>query len=946
MAGTTSSSKKSSKPSAALNQVRVTLREIDALLDFPDSFAPIQLIAGELRVPNWKIRRDQASISAVHTEQETRRQQQSERRAAAPVPPPPGVYCKVTGRLGDRWWRTFDRRKSIPIRSGKWVYVFQATSEHGDGARLVQELQFQDGDRFRRVDLARHRGKDERPVSSRDATTFLVDVERVAAQGVARAFHLFYLAPYQLPWAAVEALEAEPGGRTALLWDEFYTDAYQGEDPSSARPLIELEGEGGAPPADGSVSFVVHLPDPLKEALRRSDRYCRELDSLQQDEDRKRSNPVHQLALRLHLFTLGRAAAGLRENAPKLDPYLEESEHYAMLRLDWLDEVAFELVRWIFREEQRVPSAWVAPGRGTYSFSPGQGLEPVSVCYRKEPATPERFRAGYIPDPILFRRPARSGGGRRDAPWSSPFSQAANAYLGAEEEAIEQVSLVIAAALVRLLESAVGRDALAEIFGVLEGNKKTLADGGSLLLFGGGDEVTGAAQGGNPDARKSGFKPGSKAAKTVSTGTGVALAVYGKFFAERYKREALSEFWKFVEARWGRRTLREVEALTHPEYLHTEKLKYKEARQALRGRPGKVRAKLRKLELDPGWAQDLKVLGEAAKFVDLGVKFVSTLDLVAKVAHAPEDGWAWADLGSQLATDYKDANTFIKALPKIPTPEIYKSVATGAVKLNPLSLVTSVYDVVKGVRDIDRAKDEGERTGAVIAEAGSIAALAGVLTAEVSVALPVIGLIAIGLQLAGKWYTDNFNDAALFVRNSRFGEPGGAAGWGDQVRYATCDKYWYRGPLGALAADLPAQHRALTELMFNFTPQLTLSSGRDATEVGVEIVPTYPSQLAQIARWELEASFVRDDGSASQIPLGPAVLLDGSHTKSRFTPLFTLEATSVAAPGWRPPTMLGVVRGKIVLHPFGDTGPSITREFAAHTSELFRDQARSRASGF
>ncbi len=500
----------------------------------------------------------------------------------------------------------------------------------------------------------------------------------------------------------------------------------------------------------------------------------------------------------------------------------------------------------------------------------------------------------------------------------------------------------------RLLESAVGRDALDQSFDVLEGKKGTLADGGSMLLFGGGAEATGAAQGGNSDAKKPGFKPGSKAAKTISTGTGVALAVYGKFFAERYKRDSLQSFRKFVAARWEGLTLEEVDRIGGPGTLHSEKLKYKQARQALRGKPGKVRAKLRKLELDQHWAENLKVLGEAAKFVDLGVKLVNTYDLVAKVADAPEDGWAWADLGNQLVTDYKDATTFVKALPKVPTPEIYKSVAAGAVKLNPLAVVTSVYDVVKGVRDIDRAKDEGERTGAVIGELGSVAALTGALMAEVSVALPVIGLVAIGLQLAGKWYTDNFNDAAKFIRSCRFGEHGAVAGSIDDAKeklLGPIDTYWYHGALAALAADLPAQHRALTELMFNFTPKLVLSSGRDATEVGLEVVLSYPSQLAQIARWELEASFVRDNGTSSQTPLGPAELLDGAHAKSRFTPLFTLAETSIAAPGWKPPTMLGWVQGKIVLHPFGDAGPTVTRTFQEHTRTLFRNEAASRALG-
>ena len=746
----------------------------------------------------------------------------------------------------------------------------------------------------------------------------------------------------------MEALEAAPEGRTALLWDEFYTDAYRGEDLSSAKPLIELEGEGGAPPADGTLSFVVHLPDPLKEALRRTDRYSRELDTLQKDEDQQRSNPVHQFALRLHLFTLGPAAAGLREQAPKLDPYLEQSEHYALLRLDWLDEVTFDLVRWIFREEQRIPSAWVAPGRGEYSFSPDQGLEPVSVCYRKEPATPERFRAGYIPDPILFRRPARSGGGRREAPWTSPFCQATNAYLGAPDESIEQVSLVLAAAYARLLESPLGREALTDTFEAFSAKKAPLADGGWALLFDEGEQVKQSASKGNSDVKKPGYKPKEKAGKIVSSGSGVGLAVYTKCFAERHKREALSQFEIFVSKRWGGRTLREVQALEGPEYLHTEKTKYKEARQALRGKPGRVRQKLRRLELDPGWAQDLKVLGEAAKFLDLSVKLATTLDLVTKVADAPEDGWAWADLGSQLASDYKDANTFLKTLPKIPTPEIYKSVATGAVKLNPLALVTSVYDVVKGVRDIDRAKDEGERTGAIIGEVGSIAALAGALTFEVGVAFPVIGFIAIGLQLAGKWYADNNKDEALFVRNSRFGDPGGGvAGWLDQKWNGDLDRYWYKGSLAALPKDLPAQHRALTELMFNFTPKLGLSSTGHTTEVGIEVVLSYPSQLAQIALWELEATFVRDDGTTSQAPLDSAELLAGAHSKSRFIPLFTLEAPSISSPGWRSPTTYGWFQGKIVLHPFGDAGPAVTRTFEEHTRTLFRNRdAAALASGF
>lgn len=135
MAGTPSS-RTSTKRAAALNQVRVTLREIDALLDFPDAFAPVQLIGGRLRVPSRMIPTNRPAIGPVQGDAERRREEQAERIAATPAPPPPGVYGKVAGRLGDRWWRTFDRQKSTPIPAGKWVYVFQATSEHGDGARL------------------------------------------------------------------------------------------------------------------------------------------------------------------------------------------------------------------------------------------------------------------------------------------------------------------------------------------------------------------------------------------------------------------------------------------------------------------------------------------------------------------------------------------------------------------------------------------------------------------------------------------------------------------------------------------------------------------------------------------------------------------------------------------------------------------------------------------
>jgi hypothetical protein len=288
----------------------------------------------------------------------------------------------------------------------------------------------------------------------------------------------------------------------------------------------------------------------------------------------------------------------------------------------------------------------------------------------------------------------------------------------------------------------------------------------------------------------------------------------------------------------------------------------------------------------------------------------------------------------------------VKALPKVPSPTLYKSVGTGAIKLSPLSMVTSVYDVVKGVRDIARAQDEGERTGAAIGTVGSVAALAGMLTVEVGVVCPVLALVGLGLQLAGKWYSDSMNDVAIYLRNTRFGDRSGVAGFLDAKLRDGCDTYWYHGSFAALAKDVTAQHHALTELMFNFTPKLALSHGGGSTFVGIEVVLSYPSQLARLARWEMESSFARGDGAGSRNALAPVDLYDGAHARSRFIPLFTLEEVSIAGPDWHPPTMLGWVQGKIVLHPFGDGGPAVTRAFREHTANLFREEARASGGGF
>jgi hypothetical protein len=892
-----------------LHPFKVTFRQVEGLRDFNDPNAPMQLILGELMIPSYRTDPDQAYVSAVRTAGERKVQEHRERDLAAqaisaPILPA-GVYCRVAGRQGNAVWRTFDRKRHGTL-AGKWLYVFEASDEAGERASLIHELGFGDQDEFRRVPTGVMGGRSlPRRAEGKPTASLTLHRERFDGATLGPAFHFFYLAPFQLPQEAIELVKGDLTGRAVRLWDEFHTDVYEGDDPGAAVPLLRHVGfPGSPPPVEKKLSALVHLVDPLAEARRRAERYEQGLDRQEAAEKQLAADPRHRLAMRLHHFTLGNP--GLREQVAQLDAYLEQREHVTIRALSDLDERAFDVIRWIGHEERRVPVGWVDPvGRMQWSYGEVENWEPIGVCERKGSA--DLGPRGLGRDPMHYRPLGGSRGAprtRREVPWANPFCSAVYDYwwpgVGRSSplaEAQEGVAETIGLAHGRLDETLGGMGWLRRNFSRVLGEPGRLVDGGVTFLFGGEPALEGASGKPNLDARKPALKPEKIAHATYTKGAALVLAAYARFWGLGFKEQALSSFASWVSARYGRDT---INVLTHQDMADVrdqERARFKAARKQVKaGTAAGRRTKLEKLDLRPDWADRLSMSVEVGNAFNFAFKLVDTYDKVGKVADGEGGDWAAGDLVKLLLEDYEGLSKYA-GLPKAELTLLQR-------KIGPIAILTGAYDVLKGLTEIGRQKDDGLRWGYLISTVGAGTSLALLFVGGPLVGA-VLGAVALGIQVAGDWVKDNFSEVARYLRHCTFasqqGLTLGAKQWVERQPLAKAPR-WYPAGLAALAGDIQGQLDALTALQFDFEPSVVaVAEGGGSVWAYLRVKPHYPSQLAPAMEWSVGARLKPFGAAGSpEKPLARVIPDSRSSDKELLFRLFQIARPEVASPGTPP----------------------------------------------
>ncbi len=304
------------------------------------------------------------------------------------------LHCNIQRSQSNRTeGRAFHRADSTPIGADNWLYVFRSKPgcKH---AHLYEELYFEKSGVFQRMsDRERDRSRREweraasdparpdetprvLPGTARQETELWLPMEIVSTGARSRACYYFYLAAIQLPWDALEQILRDLPGRAVGHDDDFYTDAFLSRRPDQVVPSCAMLESSLAPDApriaqilargarvdpkrDGSICRILHLPNPLKEGLRRASDLAAALKRHEDALQAKANDPEYRLARAIELFT--KKDDGLRKIvAKKLDDYLYPEGFDRIDRL-WraANSHARALVSWIGLAEQRSFASWV-----------------------------------------------------------------------------------------------------------------------------------------------------------------------------------------------------------------------------------------------------------------------------------------------------------------------------------------------------------------------------------------------------------------------------------------------------------------------------------------------------------------------------------------------------------------------------------------------------------
>jgi hypothetical protein len=461
------------KNQSVITHIEVTFAEIDALFDVTSVQRAVLDSKGTRLIYNTKISKGSISEGAfaLFTEDGSLYDDLATEM--------PGAYRFMRVTEAPYFvWQTFDRKSSVPVGNGRYVYVWATNQRDGSGLRLLHELQFQGGSfQFLRLD------PNDRSAQGGSQSRLLLQLVSFQDAKPDRLYYFFYLTPLQLPWGQLDAMKEDVPARAMRLWDAFYTDVYSSEDPAKAVSLDQVM-RGGRPSLPPHLMCRMHLLNPLKEALRRSAIYK---NALQQWEDKQKemgSDDEYLLAKRLQAFTAPEHSEFDADIAPRLGPYLDKKEADSR-RLYLLTLLtAQDLLRWIGAKHQREKY------KGKYDtwFSDGRNRIPSLQDYGADL-------------------------------WHNAFCQASRDFLASDPPVLSEVHKIVNFAHERLEATPNGRNWMEAI--VERGFKKDLEP-----LESGASEYL--------------FQAGRKGEDAVLKGVSVLLKTWAPVWVRHFRQDALS----------------------------------------------------------------------------------------------------------------------------------------------------------------------------------------------------------------------------------------------------------------------------------------------------------------------------------------------------------------------------------------------------------------------
>ncbi len=360
----------------------------------------------------------------------------------------PGMYGMLREYGYGPFYRSFSRKRSGPI-DAKYVYVFSADSAEGAGLMLDHELYYEKGE-LSIVDLEGNSGKDVRKPGKKKYKSLWLDIVRVTNGKPAVRYYFAILAPFQIPWARLQELpkDTKTAARAQRIGDALFTDGFTDGDASKAKCFYDLF-KGSKP--DG-LGFVLHLYDPMKEALLRVEPYHKWLDKWLDKQVQMSKDDEYVLGKRVEAYA--RAFKLDEIVAAKLPNYLRDAEADVFkLRLA-VENYSENLMRWVSYGHQH---------EGGIIYRDGSGKQ---YAMAKAQAAPTA--------------------------WFNPFTEAIRDYLG-NADTIGPANDVAYAVQSRMAESHAGVVWMESVLDDLVAKKFPVSTAGAEMAFEAGRKLATAA---------------------------------------------------------------------------------------------------------------------------------------------------------------------------------------------------------------------------------------------------------------------------------------------------------------------------------------------------------------------------------------------------------------------------------------------------------------------
>jgi hypothetical protein len=856
------------KNQSAITHIEVAFREIDRFFDVHGSMEP----GTSMRVPAMDekgepqiVIRDPLGIVARvkgTLSDENGEPINTEMREL------PGVYRTLRTYGEAAFMRTFARWKSQSV-DGKYVYVWAADDKKGGGMRLVRELFFKTG-KFQLIDF---NSKKRRPKGS-SRERLVLDLISFQDAQPKQVYYFFLLARYQVPRKSLDDMMADLPARGVRLWDEFYTDYCSQGDLSHAGPVDGPPRAGQ--PLPSKLTYVVHLVDPFKEALHRSERYKNALHRWQQAEADLSKDPDYNLAKGID-FLRGTSAGQASPNSLtySFTHYLLEREKEATRCLFVMCSLADDLVQWIGRAEKR-ESLLINGVQSDTWFGNSSNRIPS-----KEDKGADQWHSHYCQALLDYATPAGD--------------------LTADKNVAHKIGGLVCAAVDELEQSAYGDQWLKDVFQKgIDGKLDKLASGGYPFFFessltkstdGGEGGSDGEAKAAGSDQREEAGgegvawpdvgRKGNEAVKHAVVGL---LKTVGKHWVGHYRKDALSSLQSWYKAKHGI-DLEELSARALDNPLEEKgaglnrserrALKFAAKRERRALELGAVaefkkakRRGLKRLELKPGTVDLWQFGADEFKLLQFGIEMVNLCHAVDE-ARDGKDPWKRLEaLESALDASKALLETFHNE-DYVSEVEEVASRAGQAIKV--LGLAGAAIEVALGMHGIYEGQSVSEQVSEGMKTLGSALVFGGTIGEEHPVGMIVL-VVGAGLQSLGSYWKAQANPVCEFLRNCRWGSgPSTTDSIGSKLKDE--NSYWYHGPLSALKDNRDEQLRCVDRFKYHYEPELEFEAKESSCKLKIRMKGASQS-LGPAAVWDVRVELIKttninDDSGKHTVTLRP-----------------------------------------------------------------------------